>query len=57
SVAMLSFLDPVSTLFMSAIFLNENMSAVQMAGALVIIGGAMLCEIWQHKADKKLKTK
>ena len=53
SIAMLSFLDPVSTLFMSALFLNENMTPMQMAGALVIIGGAMLCEIWQHKKDKK----
>ena len=55
SIAMLSFLDPVSTLFMSAIFLNENMSPIQMAGALVIIGGAMLCEIWQHKKNKQLQ--
>lgn len=55
SVAMLSFLDPVSTLFFSAFFLNENMSAVQIAGAFVIIGGAMLCEIWQHKKDKQLQ--
>ena len=56
SVAMLSFLDPVSTLFMSAIFLNENMTGIQMAGAFIIIGGAMLCEIWQHKKDKQLKN-
>ncbi|MBQ5782897.1 MAG: EamA family transporter [Oscillospiraceae bacterium] len=57
SVAMLSFLDPVSALFFSAMFLNEKMTALQFAGAIIIIGGAMLCEIWQHKADKKLKTK
>lgn len=55
SVAMLSFLDPVSTLFFSALFLNESMSPIQIAGAFVIIGGAMLCEIWQHKKDKKLQ--
>lgn len=55
SVAMLSFLDPVSTLFFSAFFLNENMSPIQIAGAFVIIGGAMLCEIWQHKKDKQLQ--
>ena len=55
SVAMLSFLDPVSTLFMSALFLNENMSPIQMSGAFVIIGGAMLCEIWQHKKNKQLQ--
>ena len=55
SVAMLSFLDPVSTLFLSALFLNENMSPIQMSGAFVIIGGAMLCEIWQHKKNKQLQ--
>lgn len=55
SIAMLSFLDPVSTLFFSALFLNENMSPIQIAGAFVIIGGAMLCEIWQHKKDRQLQ--
>ena len=55
TIAMCSFLDPVSTLFMSAIFLNEKMSGVQMAGAFIIIGGAMLCEIWQHKKDKQIQ--
>ena len=29
--------------------------AMQIAGAFVIIGGAMLCEIWQHKKDKQLQ--
>ena len=57
SIAMLSFLDPVSALFFSAIFLNEKMTLLQLAGAVVIIGGAMLCEIWQHNKDKKLLTK
>ena len=55
SIAMLSFLDPVSALFFSAVFLNEKMTALQFAGAIIIIGGAMLCEIWQHKKDKQLK--
>lgn len=55
SVAMLSFLDPVSALFFSAMFLNEKMTALQLAGAVVIIGGAMLCEIWQHKKDRQLQ--
>lgn len=56
SVAMLSFLDPVSALFFSAMFLNEKMTLLQVAGAIVIIGGAMLCEIWQHKKGKQLKS-
>ena len=57
SIAMLSFLDPVSALFFSAIFLNEKMTIMQFAGAVIIIGGAMICEIWQHKKDKQLQTK
>lgn len=55
SVAMLSFLDPVSTLFFAALFLNEKMTLIQFAGAVIIIGGAMFCEIWQHKKDKQLQ--
>ena len=55
SVAMLSFLDPVSALFFAAMFLNEKMTVLQIIGAMVIIGGAMFCEIWQHKKDKQLQ--
>lgn len=45
SVALISYIDPVSALFFSALFLHESMSALQLAGAVLIIGGAVLGEI------------
>lgn len=45
SVALISYLDPVSALFFSAVLLHEAMTPIQMFGAVLIIGGAMLGEI------------
>ena len=45
SVALISYLDPVSALLFSAVFLHEVMTPVQMIGAILIIGGAMAGEI------------
>ena len=45
SVALISYLDPVSALLFSAILLHEAMTPVQMIGAVLIIGGAMSGEI------------
>lgn len=44
SVALISYLDPVSALVFSALFLHEAMTPVQIIGAVLIIGGAMLGE-------------
>ena len=45
SVALISYVDPVSALLFSALFLHESMTAVQTTGAILIIGGAMLGEL------------
>lgn len=45
SVALISYLDPVSALLFSALLLHEAMSPIQIFGAVLIIGGAMLGEI------------
>lgn len=45
SVALISYLDPVSALLFSALFLHEVMTTVQILGAVLIIGGAMLGEL------------
>jgi drug/metabolite transporter (DMT)-like permease len=45
SVALLSYVDPVSALIFSAIFLDELMTPVQMIGSVLIIGGAIFGEI------------
>ena len=51
SVALISYIDPVSALLFSAIFLRESMTPVQMIGALAIIGGAMFGEI-KHRISE-----
>ena len=44
AVALLSYVDPVSALVFSAVLLHETMTPIQMAGAALIIGGAMFGE-------------
>ena len=44
SVALISYIDPVSALIFSAILLHEAMTPMQKIGALAIIGGAMFGE-------------
>lgn len=45
SVALISYIDPVSALCLSALFLHEVMTPVQLFGAVLIIGGAMFSEL------------
>ena len=44
SVALLSYVDPVSALFFAAVILHEAMMPVQILGAVLILGGAVLGE-------------
>ncbi len=48
-VAMCSYIDPVSSLLIAAAFLGERMSPVQIAGAVLIIGGAAFGKPQQKK--------
>ena len=45
SVAIFSYIDPVSALLFSAIFLKEPLSALGIIGAVMIIGSAVISEI------------
>ena len=45
SIAILSYIDPVSALLFSAVFLNERLSALSILGAAMIIGSAIVSEI------------
>lgn len=47
SLALLSYIDPVSALIFSSIFLNEVMTPVQVIGSILVIGGAVFGELWQ----------
>ncbi len=45
SIAVLSYIDPVSALLLSALFLREPLTILHVVGAVMIIGAAMLSEI------------
>lgn len=49
SVALISYLDPVSALLFSAFLLHEVMTPVQAIGSALIIGGAMFGEIKKQR--------
>lgn len=53
TVAVCGYLEPLSAVFLSAIFLKETLQPIQLFGALLIIGGAMFGEC----AVYVLKTK
>lgn len=42
TAAIYSYIDPISAIVMSAIFLGENMSTVQIVGGILILGAAYL---------------
>lgn len=47
SVSILGYLDPLSALIFSALFLDETLSFVQMIGAAFILGGAAYGELYR----------
>ena len=51
SVALISYVDPVSALIFSALLLHETMTPVQMLGAVLIIGGAMFGETGKTESN------
>ena len=56
SVALISYVDPVSALLFSALFLHESMTPVQIIGAILIIGGAMLGELKKQSIAEQEKS-
>lgn len=45
SVAVCGYLEPLSAVVFSAVLLGETMAPVQVAGAALIVGGAVFCEM------------
>ena len=45
SVALISYVDPVSALLFSALLLHETLTPLQLLGAVLIIGGALVGEL------------
>ena len=50
SVALISYIDPVSALLFSALLLQESLTPVQTLGAVLIIGGAMFGELKNRRS-------
>ena len=44
TIALFSYIDPVSALFISVLFLHEPMGAAGLAGAVLILGAAFAAE-------------
>ncbi len=49
SVSILGYLEPLSAVIMSVIFLNEAMNVAQIIGAICVLGGAMYAELAGNK--------
>ena len=54
--ALVSYIDPLTALIVSALFLGEKLSAVQLVGAVLILGGACLGEL-KPAGSKRLSGK
>ncbi|HEX2946960.1 MAG TPA: DMT family transporter [Clostridia bacterium] len=48
SVAICGYLEPLSALLFSALFLQERLSALQTVGAILILGGAAFGELYRY---------
>lgn len=51
SVAICGYLEPVSALFFSAVFLNERLTPMQLVGTAFILGGAAFGELYNRKCS------
>lgn len=56
TVAILGYLEPLSALFFSALFLGESLNLLQMIGAAFILGGAAFGELFHKTKFLKSRT-
>ncbi len=49
TVALCSYIDPASALIFSAVFLHEQLSLIQILGAVCILGGSAFGELYRKK--------
>ena len=56
SVALISYIDPVSALLFSALLLHETLTPLQQFGALLILGGALFGELPGRRPMKAKMT-
>ncbi|WP_077617007.1 DMT family transporter [Bacillus sinesaloumensis] len=49
TIAVLSYIDPISAVLLAAVILNENMNVVQMVGGILILGSTFISEVnWRR---------
>ena len=49
TVALMSYLDPITALILSALVLHEPLSPAGLAGAVLVLGSTLLRELWGRK--------
>ncbi len=47
TIAVLSYLDPISAVIMAAIILGETLNFAQVVGGVLVLGSAFLSEKWK----------
>jgi len=52
SVAICSYVDPLSALLFSAVILNEHLSLLQVVGASLVLGGAAFSELYPFRKSE-----
>jgi drug/metabolite transporter (DMT)-like permease len=55
SIAALSYLDPLTSVFLSAIVLGESMGALQMVGGALLLGATFVSEGFPGKRTKEME--
>ena len=55
TIAVLSYIDPISAVVFAALFLNENMTIVQIIGGVLILGSTLLSEIKVKSMEREIK--
>ncbi|MEH7072913.1 DMT family transporter [Neobacillus drentensis] len=53
TIAVLSYIDPISAVIIAAIFLGEGMTVIQMIGGVLVLGSTFLSEKLELKLEKK----
>ena len=53
TLAILSYIDPVVAVLLSALVLREPLGATGLAGAVLILGAALICELPEKKKQRK----
>jgi drug/metabolite transporter (DMT)-like permease len=56
TIAVLSYIDPISAVIIAALFLHESMTWVQMIGGALVLGSTFLSEKLELKIEKDGKT-